>query len=162
MRGYGEGMAPRPLLFLDVDGVISVPGSPPGAPGLRVPVPGEAGLALPAWPAPGIRGRLAALDEAFAGVWATAWRQAAPALGAALGSGAGWPVLDWDAMKLPALLGMAAGRRFAFVDDDGAWEACRAGFSPLAGRQLLISPDPSEGLQDFHVRELLAFAAGGG
>ncbi|WP_017242410.1 hypothetical protein [Streptomyces sp. SS] len=131
---------PRPLLFLDVDGPLIPFGARDGADPAHPTYPPE--------PPPGVSPLLARLDPAqgprlaalpYELVWATTWEAdantwVAPRLGLpplplpAWPDGpdvAGWPGLHW---KTPALVAWAAGRPFAWVDDeigaaDRAWVA---------------------------------------
>jgi hypothetical protein len=168
--------AGRPLLFLDVDGPLIPYGLPPGE--------------LPVYPGPGCDDshpglarinpehgrRLAALSCEL--VWATAWEHeanewVAPRLGLPRLAVVAWPPvpaaveerderlgLHW---KTRALVQWAAGRPFAWVDDemtarDRAWVRAHH-----RGAALLHRVDPRRGLADgdFEVlAEWLRSAAG--
>jgi hypothetical protein len=110
------------------------------------------------WIAKDVTENLTRLEAHFECVWATAWFKQAPRdLGPVLGVGENWPVLDWGDMKLPAILEWAGARRFAFIDDDIAFELRHfKGEVPEHG--LLVPIAPSRGLSHEHVSELLAFA----
>jgi hypothetical protein len=155
-RASVTGAARRPLLFLDVDGpLLPFGGDPP--PGSRRP----AGASYLARLRPGIGGRLAALPCTL--VWATTWQQdanaeIAPRLGLPDLPTVNWPQstqahesedrwlgLCW---KTRTLTGWAAGRPFAWVDDeitdaDRDWVSAHH-----PGPALLHRVEPSRGLTD--------------
>jgi hypothetical protein len=150
----------RPLLFLDVDGVIGRFGVQAEGRGRRIERTGY----LPLDVDERIAGWLRSLDEAFEVVWATSWFEDANGILPALGLELSWPVLAWTERKLPEILELAGERPFAWVDDDVQRELDQLrdrGEAPNLGeRRLLIRPDPARGLTESHVEELLAFAAG--
>ncbi|MEZ0068245.1 hypothetical protein ABIA32_004269 [Streptacidiphilus sp. MAP12-20] len=160
--------APRPLLFLDVDGPLIPFGAtrdqlPHGYPTYPTPSSREASLEHPLLDRmnPGYGPRLAALPCDL--VWATTWAEDAnecisPRLGLPR-----LPVVDWpdspdspgsddieDALhwKTRALVAWAAGRPFAWLDDeitdaDRAWVSAHH-----PGRALLLRVGPTVGLTD--------------
>ncbi|MFI5757742.1 HAD domain-containing protein [Streptomyces sp. NPDC051569] len=156
------GSARRPLLFLDVDGPLIPFGAAPehipdGYPTYRTgPDPlGAAANPLLARINPGHGPRLAALPCEL--VWATTWMSdaneyVAPRLGLPE-----LPVIDWPEptdergglhWKTRPLVDRAAGRAFAWVDDeitdaDRSWVAAHH-----RGRALLHRVDPHRGLDD--------------
>jgi hypothetical protein len=145
----------RPLLFMDVDGVLALWDPtvdvehvrPAGAAGVPVLVPG------------GTAGRLQQLAARFDMVWATAWGTDAPQfLAPQLGIGTDWPVLDFDLYKWAAVCDYAAGRPFAWVDDEARGDEphvrdyCQAS-------HLIVHADHRIGLNDQAVAQLLSFAA---
>lgn len=146
----------RPLLFLDVDGVLNCPGPfqdnyefLPGMPG---------GVFVP----PGVRERVHRLIEVYDPVWCTAW------LGRAHSSwkdylgleGEPWPWVNYRQYKLTELIRLAAGRPFAYVDDDVfTYELRGLGWTEDMVDGLLVQPDHRVGLTDEHVEQLLAYAA---
>ena len=150
----------RPLLFLDVDGVIGRFGVEAEGRGRHIERTGY----LPLDVDERIAGWLRSLDEAFEVVWATSWFEDANGILPALGLELSWPVLAWTERKLPQILELAGERPFAWVDDDVQRELDQLrdwGEVPNLGeRRLLIRPDPARGLTESHVEELLAFAAG--
>ena len=164
IRGYGTAlydavMAPgageRPLLFLDVDGTLLPFGLPPAQyPVFPGPV-GEGVSPLLARLDPGHGARLLALPCDL--VWATAWEHeanevVAPWLGLPELPVVEFPPADEDDLrvglhfKTRALVGWAAGRPFAWVDDeitgtDREWVRARH-----RGSALLHCADPLHGL----------------
>jgi hypothetical protein len=182
-------MAARPLLYLDVDGVLNCPN--PTVPAARHDLdpdswrtaadrarrarmtarPQFAGsggapdgrVRIPVWVPEGTAERITAISCVYDVVWATAWRRTAhPAFKALLGlPDEPWPALEWDDYKLPAIVEHAAGRPWAFVDDDITFELDGTGLAErIPGDHLLIECDPSAGLTDTHVAQLLEFAGG--
>jgi hypothetical protein len=156
----------RPLLFLDVDGVLNA--CPPLD---GVPVFNAKGF--PICVPPGTKERIARLLEAFDPVWATTWRGDAHAhFCEAIGVDEDPP---WDhidsprggAWKLPEILQYAWTLRMSgpdvhqpwvWIDDDGRWEMQQHGLWHDKVQTLVICPDTAKGLTDEHVEEALAFA----
>lgn len=146
----------RPLLFLDVDGVIGRFAAK--TLGRSAILDGYADLSvderIAAW--------LRTLDDAFEIVWATSWFEDANGILEALGLDLRWPVLEWTDLKLPKILGQVGDRPFAWVDDDIEFELrllqARWREPELNERNLLIQTDPAHGLTESHVQDLLAFA----
>lgn len=160
----------RPLLFLDVDGPL-IPFGPTwhGRPG-RVPPPvPDTGNPLLARVEPADGPRLAALPCEL--VWATTWQDDANETIAPLLGLPDLPVVDipdhddgdvpggphW---KTPLLVDWAAGRPFAWVDDeiteaDRAWVALHH-----PERALLHCVDPGRGLTDADFAALDAWLRG--
>jgi hypothetical protein len=154
-----------PILFVDVDGVISLFGFSPRGGTLPGPlhwidgfqhcIPDEVGA------------RLVSLAEEFELVWATGWEERAnehlpyllklpfrnlPCLtfdGHAVFGSAHWKV---DAIDV------YAGSRPAAWIDDNLDETCRAWADRREAPTLLVETSPSEGITDEHVRQLLAWA----
>lgn len=105
----------NPLLFVDVDGVLNVPRNMADCT-LNI---GGVPCHLPEDTA----ARLRSLLGWYEPVWATAWFKHANALLPHLGIyNVRWPVLKWDDYKLPAIREYAAGRPWAWIDDDVWWE----------------------------------------
>jgi hypothetical protein len=145
----------RPLLLLDVDGVL-------------LPVPGTAdpaGLDDVVEPVPGARDWLAQLRERFDIAWATSWVELANRVVA--------PALDLPPLpaipfsmdehaptpKLRSVIDAVGDRPCAWVDDDMHEDAN----TWAAGRDvptLLVHVDGARGLDRQHVQLLLGWAAG--
>jgi HAD domain in Swiss Army Knife RNA repair proteins len=163
--------ADRPLLFVDVDGVISVFGFEPGTPppgsfhsidGILHCISDSAG------------NHLARLSERFDLVWATGWEEKAneylphllnldgdlPVLtfgGAAVFGSAHW--------KLGAIEAYAGDRPAAWIDDF-IDEECRRWAARRSAPTLLVETDSARGITEEDVEHLLdwagAVAPGGG
>jgi hypothetical protein len=175
------GSAVRPLLLLDVDGVLN-------AFGAFAPTRGAGGLSLPDhlvlrvvngyelalnpvhvdW--------LRTLESDFDIVWTTMWTHRAPSdLAPVLGIGADWPYVDfaryhdealldrWGAgvghYKFPGVLALGGNKPLVWVDDDlhadhFDWAADRdASGTPT----MLIQPSPATGWVEAEYREILEF-----
>lgn len=155
----------RPILFVDVDGVISLFGfssgsEPPGrfhwVDGIAHFISDEAGA------------RLRRLAEAFDLVWATGWEEKANEYLPLL--------LDLPEVELPfltfdgrAVFGSAhwklgaieeyAGERPAAWIDDSLDERCTAWADGRTAPTFLIETDSATGITDAHVEQLLAWAS---
>jgi HAD domain in Swiss Army Knife RNA repair proteins len=151
------------VLFLDVDGVLSVFGFPHDAPppGRMHSVDG-----MPHCLAHGCGERLIQLSNSYELVWATGWEERANEhLPHLLGLGQEYPTLVFDHQpewgsahwKLSAIERYAGERPAAWVDDNFN-EACRFWASQRAAPTLLIHTDPAIGLTDEHVEQLEAWA----
>jgi hypothetical protein len=156
-----------PILFVDVDGVISLFGFAPSVESLPGPLHLIDGVAhcIP----PEVGERLVRLADSFELVWATGWEQRAnehlphilrlpfrdlPCLtfdGRAVFGSAHW--------KLDALDEYARDRPAAWVDDN-VDETCLAWANGRRAPTLIVETEPSSGLTDEHVDRLLAWAAG--
>ncbi len=155
-----------PILFLDVDGVISLFGFAPDAGPLPGPLHWIDGMAhcIPE----GLGERLVRLAEEFELVWATGWEERAnehlpfilklpfrdlPCLtfdGQAVFGSAHWKV---DAVDV------YAGDQPAAWVDDNLDEECQAWAERRTAPTLLVETEPEEGLTDEQVERLLAWAA---
>jgi hypothetical protein len=155
-----------PILFVDVDGVISVFGFAPDIGELPGPLHWIDGIAhcIPT----AIGERLARLAPEFELVWATGWEERAnehlpyllqlpfrdlPTLtfdGRAVFGSSHWKVDAIDAY---------AGERPAAWIDDNMNEECRYWAQARKAPTLLVETKPSVGLTDEHVEELLEWAA---
>ena len=155
----------RPLLLIDVDGVISLfgfdPAQPP--PGRFEMVDGIAHL-LSATAGESLR----RLHQVFEPVWCTGWEEKANEyLPHALGLEASFPYLNFAGAtpsiaghwKLTAIDEYAGRSRPVAWIDDGHDERCRQWAADRPGPTRLISTDPATGLTADHVEELLAWAA---
>jgi hypothetical protein len=155
----------QPILFVDVDGVLSLFGFTPDVRDLPGPLHWVDGVAhcIP----PSVGPRLARLSGAFELVWATGWEERAnehlpfllklpfdelPTLhfdGRAVFGSAHW--------KLDAI-GEYAGERAAAWIDDNIDADCRAWADSRSAPTLIVETLPSVGLTDEHVEELLSWA----
>jgi hypothetical protein len=154
----------RPVLFVDVDGVISLFGFPAGNPpgsfhqidGILHCIGHDAGM------------RLARLAAHFELVWATGWEEKAneylPRLLAL--EAKELPVLTFDGRvaggaahwKLEAIDAYAADRPAAWIDDS-LDERCHAWAERRPAPTLLVETRAPTGITDRHVEALLRFAA---
>jgi hypothetical protein len=157
----------RPILFVDVDGVISLFGFAPDAEQLPGPLHWIDGVAhfIPE----DVGERLVRLAESFELVWATGWEERANEhlpflLGLPFRD---LPYLTFDGRavfgsahwKLDAIAEYAADRPAAWIDDN-IDEACRAWAEGRSAPTLIVRTDPAVGLTDEHVEELLGWAEG--
>jgi hypothetical protein len=156
----------KPLLLVDVDGVISLFGFASNArpAGTWVIVDGSPHL-ISATAAD----HLQALGEDFELVWCTGWEEKAneylpsllglhgvlPFLSFELSPGRGHP--HWKLAAIEAYAG--ADRALAWVDD-ALNEACHAWAGERAGPTLLVQTLPHEGLAEEHVARLASWARG--
>jgi hypothetical protein len=154
-----------PILFVDVDGVISLFGFSPGSGQLPGPLHWIEGVAhcIP----DDVGARLVTLAERFDLVWATGWEERAnehlpfilklpfrdlPCLvfdGRAVFGSAHW--------KVEAIDEYAGDRPAAWVDDN-IDETCTAWAEQRSAPTLIVETDPAEGLTDEHVAQLLRWA----
>ena len=147
----------KPLLLLDVDGVVNVPGAPEThvvrLPSLSVVV---------SFP-DGIRGRLARLDAAYEVMWLTSWGRYAPErLGPLLNFD--WPCA-WDPRpgetqeaKVEVVVAQAGRHRpFAWVDDL-TFPGIRPWLARRPGPWMLPKVDPGVGLDDALAEALARWA----
>jgi hypothetical protein len=157
----------KPVLYVDVDGVISLWGwAPDERPaGAFTVVDG-----IPHFLSSAAGGHLLALTDTYELVWCTGWEEKAnehllPTLGVST-------PLDWlrfDALganghttpghwKLEALEAHAGSRAIAWIDD-AFNEACFAWASARPAPTLLVETDPAVGMVDEHAAQLRAWAA---
>ncbi len=155
----------KPVLFVDVDGVISLFGFPPSAADVPGPFHWVDGMAHCI--SEGCGARLERLAERFELVWATGWEEKAneylpfilklpfrelPVLtfdGNAVFGSAHW--------KLDAIDTYAAERPAAWIDDN-LDDECRAWAAQRKAPTLLVQTESATGMSDEHVAELLAWA----
>jgi hypothetical protein len=160
----------RPLLLVDVDGVISLFGFPADArPAGRFELVDGIAHFLSATAGEHLR-RLA---DAFEPVWCTGWEEKAnDYLPHALGLDGPWPHLTFERAagpghstqghwKLDAIDAYAGTRSLAWIDDaHGAACEAWAGARERAGRPtLLVTTEPAMGIVEPHVERLLAWAS---
>jgi hypothetical protein len=152
----------KPLLFVDIDGVISLFGFAPDRrpAGAWLNVDGVVHLLSAT-----ARGHLLELSEHFELVWASGWEEKANEhLPLALELPGPLPYLTFAPAdthghwKLAALEEHAGDRPLAWIDD-GHDDACRAWAAAREAPTLLVSTDPAAGLTDAHVAQLTAWAA---
>lgn len=153
--------SPRPLLLLDVDGVLNpyaAAACPPGYAEHEL-FPGEEAVRVCA-----AHGRwLAELATAFELVWATAWGEEANRLLAPLLRIPELPVIGFPPVpfrprdKVPAIAGYAGPRPLAWIDDEFTAEA-RAWAGGRSAPTLLVGADPAEGLTRSAVDRCLRWA----
>jgi hypothetical protein len=157
----------RPILFVDVDGVISLFGFPPHSPpaGRFHLVDG-----IPHFLSASAGEHLRRLSDRFETVWCTGWEEkAGEHLPHALGLLDSYPHLTFERnpgrahahWKLDAIEAYAGARPLAWIDDAhdgecGAWARRRT----AAGAQtLLVTTDPAVGMTGSDVSALTAWAA---
>ena len=157
----------KPLLFVDVDGVISVFGFAPDIERLPGPLHWIDGVqhCIP----PAVGRRLARLAERYELVWATGWEEKANEY---LPHLLGLPVRDLPCLSFDgrAVFGTAhwkldaideyAGDRSAAWIDDSLDEECREWARARRAPTLLIETDSAVGITDDDVERLLRWAEG--
>lgn len=154
----------RPLLLIDIDGVISLYGFDPANPpvGAFVSVDGIAHFLS------AVAGRqLSELGETFELAWCSGWEEKADEhLPHALGLPNGLPHVslerngdgDGRHWKLAAIDRFAgASRPLAWIDD-GHDSSCDAWAAARLGPTLLVTTDPATGLTESHTATLTAWA----
>lgn len=153
----------RPVLFVDVDGVISLFGFDParGLPGEFLTVDG-----IPHCIGSESGRRLARVAEHYELVWATGWEEKAnDYLPRLLGLPANLPVLTFDGQ---AVFGTAhwkvgpidryAGDRPAAWIDDSLDERCERWATERGAPTLLVETEAAIGITDEHVEILISWA----
>jgi hypothetical protein len=154
----------RPILFLDVDGVISVFGFDPQIAQFPGPIHWIDGVAhcIP----DEIGARLTRLADAFDLVWATGWEEKAnDYLPYILQIAGPLPCLTFDGRavfgsahwKLDAIDEYARGRPAAWIDDN-VDDECRAWADGRDAPTLIVQTRSPIGITDDHVEELLDWA----
>lgn len=157
-------MAGKPLLFLDVDGVISVYGFDGGQADPRdLHMVDGIPHHIPATMAPRVRRLLPAYES----LWATGWGERANEhLVLMLGLPGELEVVEFATRpstdgsghwKLEELTERAGSSPAAWIDD-GHNEACELWAAGRDAPTLLVSTDPHVGMTDDHVDELLAWS----
>jgi hypothetical protein len=153
----------KPLLLVDVDGVISLFGFAQHArPAGRFEMVDGIAHFLSATAGEHLR----LLADAFEPVWCTGWEEKANEyLPHALGLAGPWPHLSFERnpgrnrahWKLDAIDAYAEARPLAWIDDAHG-EACEAWAAARAAPTLLVTTEPATGLMQPHVEELLSWA----
>jgi hypothetical protein len=152
-----------PILFVDVDGVLSVFGFPPDGP---PPGPMYSVDGMPHCLVYGCGERLTRLAASYELVWATGWEERANEhLLHLLGLPARLPVVSFDHQpewgsahwKLSGVERYAQERPVAWIDDSFN-EACRFWATQREAPTLLVHTDPAVGITDDHVEQLEAWA----
>jgi hypothetical protein len=159
-------MQVKPLLFVDIDGVISLwnfrsderpNGSFHNVDGVMHFLSADAGI------------HLLALSERFDLVWCSGWEEKADDhLPHALALPRGLPFLSFDRnpgrghghWKLPAIDAYAGPRRPIAWIDDAHDAACRDWAARREGPTLLVATTPATGLTAAHAAQLQAWAGG--
>ena len=156
----------RPVLFVDVDGVISLFGFKDFKAGGEPPGQFQSIDGILHCIGHGAGPRLIRLSERFELVWATGWEEKAnESLPALLEMPGKLPVLRFDGRavfgtahwKLGAIEQYAGHRPAAWIDDS-LDERCTSWAEARPAPTLLVETDPSVGITDEHVERLLRFA----
>lgn len=159
-------MSAKPVLFCDIDGVISLWGfgentRPPGA---FAVIDG-----IPHFLSTRAAEHLLDLRSSFELVWCSGWEEKADEyLPGLLGVPAGLPHLRFDGRtraevsarahwKLAAIEDFAGDRPLAWIDD-AFNDACHAWAAERAAPTLLVATEPATGLQEVHAERLRAWA----
>jgi hypothetical protein len=157
----------RPILFVDVDGVISLFGFAPGTEQLPGPLHWIDGVAhcIPE----DVGKRLVTLAERFELVWATGWEERAnehlPYLLKLPFRELPWLSFDGRAVfgsahwKVDVIDAYAADRPAAWIDDN-LGDECILWARGRSAPTLLVETSPSVGLTDEHVSQLFEWADG--
>ncbi|HWH93790.1 MAG TPA: HAD domain-containing protein [Baekduia sp.] len=159
-------MSAKPLLFCDIDGVISLWGfgEDKRPPGTFASVDG-----IPHFLSTRAADHLLALAADFELVWCSGWEDKADEhLPALLGVPGGRPHLAFDGRtgaevsarahwKLDAVQDHAGDRPLAWIDD-AFNDACHVWAAARAAPTLLVATEPATGLVDEHAAQLRAFA----
>jgi hypothetical protein len=160
--GVSEAAFDKPLLFVDIDGVISLFGFPPAErpAGTWLNVDG-----VPHLISATASRHLLALARAFDLVWCSGWEDKADEhLVQVLALPARPPFLTFNAVpgsahwKLDAVDRHAADRPLAWIDDTFD-DSCHAWAAARRARTLLVATDAAVGLADEHVALLERWAA---
>ncbi len=161
----------KPLLGLDVDGVLNAFASPYDLPTHTEAYVGGYWVLLntedhPKW--------IAELQEHFEIVWATMWTHNANEFIAPILDIGPFPVIDHnaipesvdqrqlgsiDSLKIVTIDPFVGDRPFAWIDDDIS-VAAKTWASARTAPTKLVAPDPIYGIQREHVDELIAWAKG--
>jgi hypothetical protein len=154
----------RPLLLIDVDGVVSLFGFPRTPPAGLLPAAVDG---IPHFLSPHAGPLLTRLSATFDCVWCTGWEERAEEhLPRLLKLPGGWPHLTfatepgvserhWKLASIESATGPE--RPLAWIDD--AFDAsCTAWAAARPGPTLLVQTDPATGLREEHVTRLESWA----
>ena len=161
-------MRAKPVLFCDIDGVISIWGWPENTrpPGAYASIDG-----VPHFLSTRAAEHLLDLRSVFDLVWCSGWEERADEhLPGLLGVPSGLPHLSFDGhdraavsarahWKLDAIDAYAGDRPAAWVDD-AFNDACHAWAAARTAPTLLVATVPASGLTEAHAAELRAWAEG--
>ena len=173
-------MQAKPLLLIDIDGVISLfaPGldtldTSAGASGFGTDGAGSFAMidGMAHFLSASAGAHLLELAERFDPVWCSGWEEKADEyLPHLLGLPSSWPHVSFERSpgrsrahwKLDAIDAFAGARALAWIDDslDGECFGWAAERSQRGSATLLVETDPRVGLARAHVDELLAWAEG--
>ena len=170
LSGRREEEAERPLLMVDIDGVISLFGTGSGPLGSASAAPPGARFhsieGIPHFLSGTAAAHLLHLAEHFELVWASGWEERAnDHLPHLLGLPASMPFLRFDRAvgrsnahwKLDAIERHAGARPLAWIDD-ALDDECRAWAERRGAPTLLVRTDPHVGLGEEEVALLMAWA----
>jgi hypothetical protein len=149
----------KPLLLLDVDGVLIPYAAPEQPAGFEQHIL----LGEQVWLAPHHGAWLRPLCARFQLVWATGWEHDANRLIGPIIGLPELPVIEFERdaagrfVKLPTLARFAADRPLVWIDDE-LTDAARAWAAGRTARALLVDADPSIGLTEELVAAIAAFA----
>jgi hypothetical protein len=158
-------MSGKPLLLVDVDGVISLFGFDPCSPPAGVPLALDGTLHLISAAA---GDHLRRLQEAFEPVWCTAWQEQADRHLRALLGLPRWPWISFEghrpapqaSWKLAAIDAWAGPQRPLAWIDDAHDDRCERWAAGRAGPTLLLRTEPAVGLTAAHLAAALRWARG--
>lgn len=153
-------MSDKPILFLDVDGVLNIFDEDKST---GVLINGH--TPQRAYVPHGMKERIKLLSDNFDIVWATAWfGQAHAAFREHLElPDQSWPHLEWRMFKITEILKYAGIHPWAWVDDDIKFELDDLGWDidrHIPDNAFLCQVDPNRGLTDDDLYSLLIFAKG--
>ena len=166
----GVSATARPILMVDIDGVISLFGASIGGHGEEGPRPGSFHSieGIPHYLSATAAAHLLALASLFEIVWASGWEEKADEhLPRLLGLPAGLPFLRFPRAvgrtnahwKLEAIDAYAGAKALAWVDD-ALNEACHAWAAARTAPTLLVQTEPQLGLTAREAERLSAWARG--
>jgi hypothetical protein len=165
--GHSAGTAAKPLLMVDIDGVISLFGAgAEGAAGGAVAGAFHSIEGIPHFLSATAAANLLALEAAFELVWASGWEERANEhLPHLLGLPGELPFLSFARAvgrsnahwKLEAIDAYAAGRALAWIDD-AFNPACHEWAQARPAPTLLVQTEPQRGLTDLEAARLQRWA----